>query len=126
MSSPGWRPWTYVSLVASFRQSLTEPLIGRADPLFEPDPALPAQRAELCDIEQLARRAVRLGAVVDEAAFEADDLGDELRELGDRHIHAGADIDPFLRGPGLEEINRRIGKVVHVEEFAARRAGAPD
>ena len=51
--------------------------VGLLDALAQADLRLPAEGGELRDIQQLARRAVGLGGVPDDAALEADDRGDE-------------------------------------------------
>ncbi len=90
-------------LARSLRRVREIPVVGRADAVRERRLRVPAERAQLADVEQLARRAVGLAAVEDERAAEADDLGDQLRELGDRDVLAAADVDDLGRVVALHE-----------------------
>ena len=56
----------------------------------------------------------------------SDDRGDHAREFGDGDVLAGADVDVFVVAVVLHQMDAGVGEVVDVEEFAARRAGAPD
>ena len=59
-------------------------------------------------------------------ALEADDLGDQRRQLGDADILAPADIDVAFVGIALHQEDEPVGKIVDMEEFALRLARAPD
>src|SRR5271169_5009667 len=56
---------------------------------------MPAQRVDAGDVEELARRAIGQRRVKLDLAAEADDLGDQASELGNRDVFAGADIKEF-------------------------------
>src|SRR3546814_1139638 len=75
-----------------------EPLVGLAQAAAQLDPGRPAEGPYPADVEQLARRSVRLGAVEADRAVEPDDLADHLRQLHDRQVVAGTDIDHALAG----------------------------
>src|SRR5665213_3681672 len=77
----------------------------------------PAQGIELGHIEPLARRAVGLRGVESERAVIAHHLGDELGELGYRHVLAPADIDVTFAGIALHQENQRVGQIVDMEEL---------
>src|SRR5262245_25066332 len=100
--------------------------VGRAQPLGEVRPRAPAERRETRDVEELARRPVRLSRVIDETALVTYGRGDLARELGDRHVLAGADVEKTVGGVVLQHEHTGIGEVVHVEELALGRARAPD
>jgi hypothetical protein len=85
----------------------------------------PAERGEPRDIHELARRAVGLGGVPSDAALEADHLRDDLCELLDRHVRAGADIDKVGRIGHSQQEGAGVGQLVHMQELALRRTSAP-
>ena len=85
-------------------------VIGIADAVLEADLRCPAHGAELVCAHQFARRAVGLGEVVDDVALKADHLADQLRQVEDRDIRAGADIDVFLAGIILQQEKKSIQK----------------
>src|SRR3546814_8213250 len=90
------------------------------------DPGRPAEGPYPADVEQLARRSVRLGAVEADRAVEPDDLADHLRQLHDRQVVAGTDIDHALAGIVGHQPDAGIGQVVDVQELPHRPAAAPD
>ena len=51
---------------------------------------------------------------------------DHVRELGDRHILTGADVDVHRLVIVLHQEHARIGQVVDVEEFPSRLARSPN
>ena len=56
----------------------------------------------------------------------SDGGGDHACEFGDGDVFAGADIDQFVAGIILHQMNAGVGEIVDIEEFPPRRAGAPD
>src|SRR6185503_15285273 len=102
-----------------------KPSVGRADALRKRNPRLPANTFETRDIEQFSRRAIRLRDVVLEPSGESDHLCNEPRELSNRHVAAEANVDVLFLLVEPHEIDERVGKVVDVQEFAPRLAGAP-
>ena len=105
---------------------LEEPAIGRLDALAQPDAVAPAERVEARDVEELLRRAVGLGRVENEGRAGVDDVAHHLRELADGQVLAGADVHVLGRVVAAHEEEAGVGEVVHVQELAARGAGAPD
>ena len=103
-----------------------EPEVGVGDALLQRDVRRPAHRVESRRTHELARRAVGLGAVVNDFPGEAHDAADEARELKDAEFVAGADIDVAGIGVILQQEDQRIGAIVRVEEFAQGRTCAPD
>src|SRR3954465_9010392 len=110
-------------------------LVGRAQALRQRDARLPAESAHERDVQQLLRRTVGLGAVVDDLGPASDGLAHRRGELGDRLVLAAADVHE-RRTPGaqarahlgamFDEMNAGVGHVVAVQELASRRAGPPD
>src|SRR5207245_5533405 len=100
------------------------------------NPRAPAERVALRAAQKLAWSAVGLRGVANDLAAEADDLADQARELGNRKVLAGAEIDQGrrIRAHQLavtllwkrEQEDAGIGQVVAVDELAPRTAGAPD
>ena len=95
-------------------------------PFAQRDRGAPAERIDARDVEQLARRAVRLRRVELDLARIADHVGDNPRELRDRDVLAGADIEELQVRIALHHEDAGIGEIVDREEFALRRSGAPD
>src|SRR5690606_31044964 len=58
------------------------------DPLAQAGPRLPAGRTQARHVEALLRRAVRHRGVPGRRAVVADDVGDRLGDLADRHVLA--------------------------------------
>lgn len=87
-------------------------------------------------VHQFARCAVGLGRVKDKLAFEVEEAGHDLGQLADGDVFAGSDVDQrwcvFEKQgveAGLVEVHQEgagLGKVVGVEELAARGSGTPD
>ena len=77
-------------------------------------------------VEKLARRAVRPRRVERDFAPVADHVGDEAREFADGDVFAGADIEELQVRIAFHDEDAGVGEVVDGEEFAPRRAGAPD
>ena len=84
------------------RRVLQIPAIGRFDTLAQTDLRAPAHVREARDVHQLARRAVGARRVGLDPAREARDLGHQLRELEDRDVLAGADVDAAEHGVGVD------------------------
>src|SRR5258708_3837813 len=105
---------------------LGEPAIGSAQTVLERDFRLPTQSLEPGDIDDLPRRAVRLAGVVVDFAFEADDAANQSRQIRDRDLLAGAEIDDLLGGVVLGEIDDAVRRIVDIEELAQRPPTAPD
>jgi hypothetical protein len=105
---------------------LAQPLVGGCDAFLEPGMCLSAERGQPADIEQLARGAVGARGVEADLALEPDHAGDEARQFRNGHVAADADIDGARIGIMSEQEHERIGAIVDVQEFPARRAGPPD
>src|SRR4051794_40413080 len=69
------------------------PLVGGTDALAQVDPGRPAERGQPGDVEQLARRAVRLGAVPLDRTVISDHVRHQLDQLGDGDVPADPDVD---------------------------------
>ena len=97
---------------------------------------VPAERVKAGDVHQLSRGAVGLCGVEDQRALEAEHAGDGLGQFADGDVFAGADVDERRRVGDEQRVEagssrfirktQACGKIVAVEELAARRAGAPD
>src|ERR1051325_4037582 len=67
---------------------LEEPAIGLRQALLQRRLRRPAERGQLRDVQQLARRAIGLGGIEPQRALEADHLLNELSQLADGHIRS--------------------------------------
>jgi len=104
---------------------LQEPAIRALDPLFEPNLGLPAQSLQLGHIQQLLRRAIGLFQVLHDLAGKADHRFDHLGKFADGEVGARAHVHDLGVRVVLHQMDAGLGQVVHVQELAARRAGAP-
>ena len=68
-------------------------LIGQPETILERGSRPPSQLTQTADIEQFARRAVRLRWIELDVAAVADDSAHQPGQLADRQVLAGADID---------------------------------
>src|SRR5512144_1799808 len=89
-----------------------ERLIGEPDALLERGRGAPAELGQPADVEQFSRRAVRARGVKADPTGIADGSRDHAGEFSDRDVLAGADIDQFVSGIGLHQMNAGIGKIV--------------
>src|ERR1017187_4550497 len=115
---------------------VTDGFPGALDAFFEADGAAPAKTVQQADVQQLTGRAVGLGGIEDQGATEIEHTGDDLRQLADRDLLAGANIDERWRillqqgtESGIVQVHQEatsLGEIVGVEKFASRRASAPD
>jgi hypothetical protein len=105
---------------------LEKPAIRLLDTLAQCDPRLPAQRFQSGHVQQLARRAVGLGAVVNDLALVTRDLLHQRGELGDRDDLADTHIYEVLPVVVAHEEQACVGQIAHVQEFTPRRTRAPD
>src|SRR6266542_5128485 len=108
------------------RQFLQVPPVRPIDSLAEPDPGPPPQPRQLRDVEELARRSVRLRRVEHGFPFEADHVGHDLRELADGDVLTDADVDDLWALVLTHQEDAGIGEVVGVEELPSRGSRAPD
>ena len=69
------------------------PLIGAGDAVFQSDARLPSERVQPRNIQQLARRPVRLGGVEHQSPSKPVTRCDHLGQLADGDILSGADVD---------------------------------
>src|ERR1700680_1916665 len=99
--------------------------VGAPEPIAKRRFRSPPQRRKLGYVEELARRPVRLRAIEGNAAAITGHPDDELGELRDGHILAGADVEVFLLRVVLKEENASVGEVVNEEKLASWGAGAP-
>src|SRR5690606_8367815 len=101
------------------------PVVGLPDALFERDARAPAEGRHARDVEELARRAIRLGRVPFETSAEADDTAYGFRELAYRDVPSRADVvQPFVHAL-LHQVHTCVGHVIDVQELAHRPARAP-
>src|SRR5437879_1027864 len=117
------------------RAFLQKTRVRKAQAFFQRDPRLPAERAQLRGVEELLRSAVGLRAVVGDAGIAFDDALNEFGEFANRLVFAVADVEErrVLRAESggdlllrqIHQVDARVGHVVAVDEFAPRRAGAP-
>ncbi len=86
----------------------------------------PAEAVEFGDVEEFAGGAVGFGEIVIDITFEAGDAGDEVGQVDDGQILAGADIDQAGLVVVFHEVEGGVGQVIDVEELAAGPAGTPE
>src|ERR1019366_2461654 len=115
---------------------VTDDFPGALDAFFEAGGVAPAETVQQADVQQLAGRAVWLGGIEDQGAVEIEHAGDDLGQLADRDLLAGANVDERRRilgqqgtESGIVQVHQKatsLGEIVGVEKFASRRASAPD
>ena len=81
---------------------------------------------QLCQIQQFARRAVRLGRILYDFSLIADNVGYQPRQVGNADFFSAADIHNFVIVVGLHKIQAGVGHIVNMEKFAQGGACAPD
>lgn len=90
------------------------------EPFAQIDLGLPPGFCELRDIKQFLRDSVGLRGVPVRFAFVADQGGNGLGDLADRHIGAAPDVDLLRAVVVFEKVEARIGHVIRMEELAPR------
>src|SRR5439155_13790562 len=76
-------------------------------------------------VEAPPRLAVRHLRVPDDLALEARELADQLRQVTDRDLPSRAEVDRLRAVVAVGREQQTFRAVVDVEEFARRRAVAP-
>src|SRR5690349_63501 len=77
------------------------------------------------DVERSPRLAVGLRGIEHDPSVEADELGDQLREVPDADLESSAEVDRLRRVVPLGRVHDAARAVLDVEELARRVAGAP-
>src|SRR6187397_1144947 len=91
---------------------------GALEPVPQRRRRLPAEEvARAACVEAAARLPVRHRAVPGDAACEARDVGDELGEVADRDLVAGAKVDRLAAVVALGGERQPVDAVVDVEEL---------
>src|SRR3954468_19633317 len=103
---------------------LEKPLIGRRKPFAQADSMFPAERMKTADVEQLARRTVRLARIEAERRRRMDHISQGLGQLANREVLAGADVDVARLVVVVHQKHARVGKIVDVQELTPGTAGA--
>ena len=127
VSPPGWRHGTAAPLARASAPVPTNQAYVCLDALAERDPC-GASRARGAASRRAACAACRRACVASKtsSAPGCDDVAHRLRELADRQVLAGADVDVLGVVVVAHQEQAGVGEVVDVEELAARRARAPD
>src|SRR5437588_13105998 len=99
---------------------LTKPGNRLRQSLPQWDACRPTKLAQLRDIGELLRRAVRQRFVENNLAAKTRNLRNRRGNLFDGQVLSGSDIERALAREMLHHIDQCIGTVVHMEEFAAR------
>src|ERR1035438_726424 len=73
------------------------PFVGAPDTFGKADSRLPAEVSKPRNVQQLAGSAVWFAAILHSSPCKAHDLGDQKRQIADRDLAAGADVDDFRR-----------------------------
>jgi hypothetical protein len=105
---------------------LNVPFVGFDKTLLEGDLGLPTHALYLGVIHELPGRTIRLAGVPHQLPLEPDHLLHQLRKLLDGHLATTPHIDMFQPGVVIHQEDHGVGEVIHVEELAQRRPGAPD
>src|SRR5262249_18596644 len=104
-----------------------EPGDGTIEPFGERDCRLePERRPGALDVEPAARLSVGLPRIEADLAGEPDAVGDGPRELGDRDLGPGPDVDGLRDLQALGRETDRPRPVLDVEELPGRGARSPD
>ena len=80
---------------------------------------------EFGDVQEFLRRAIRARRVENKAAAITDDVGDELRKLGNGNVLSRSNVEEFGSGIVFQDEDASIGKVINRKKFPAWSAGAP-
>ena len=89
-------------------------------------PRSPKQLARARRVDAAARLSVRLRRVPPDASLESRHARDELGEVADRDLLAGAEVHRLGRVVAIRREHEPLDAVVDVEELARRRAVAPE
>src|ERR1700722_14734820 len=88
---------------ASSRATAEKIPVGRRDAGAQFGARRPAQLREAAHVEQLLRRTVGSAGVEHDAARISDHVGYQSREIRDREVAAGADIEKLVGGVVLQD-----------------------
>ena len=99
---------------------------GEFEALLQVDLRLPAEGTDERRVAELARRAVGLRRVPLDLRGRTGSGLHRLGEFADRHLFAGADVHEVRRIVERQREEAGGREIVHVEELADRRAGAPE
>jgi hypothetical protein len=102
------------------------PFVGFDNTLFEGDLRLPSHPLYLRAIHKLPGRAIRLAGVPQQLPLEPYHLPHQFCKLLDGHLAPTPHIDMLQPGVLIHQEDHGVGEVIHVEELAQRRPGAPD
>jgi len=105
---------------------IKEGAVSVRDTLLQTDLRRPAERAKLVDAQEFTWRAIWLGQVARDLAFETNDLGDEISQIQDGNVLARTYVHMTFGGIGLHEMEAGVGAIVNMQEFAPWRASTPD
>lgn len=115
------------SPVAAFEiMPIKEGAVGVRNTLLQTYLRRPAESTKLVDAQEFTWRAIRLGEVARDRAFETNDLGDEVCQIQDGNVFARTYVHMTFGGIGLHEMEAGVGAIVNMQEFAPRRASPPD
>src|SRR5208282_5321316 len=89
-------------------RGLLKPAVGPLETLAQRGLRPPAELMEPAYVEQLARGAVRLAGIVDEAPLVADHVCKQFRDLANGDVRPGPDVDVALAGVVLHEEDERV------------------
>ena len=101
-------------------------MVNLPDSRFKLDFRLPPQFTQPGSIQQFLRCAVRSFGIPIDAAFKTHNIGNYLRQLKDGLVPSPTDIDNFRFIVATHQKHTGIGQVVDMQEFAPRRARAPE
>src|SRR5262245_58904658 len=104
----------------------TEPLVRRSKTIVQRYAMAPPKTMQAADVEQLARRTVRLTGVEGDINIRSRDVANALGKLTNGQIFPGANINVILAVVALHEEKTRIGEIIDVQELSPGSAGPPD
>src|SRR5687767_15770573 len=95
-------------------EMLLEPRVGLCEPSSKFDARPPTKSEQTGDVQQLAWRSVGLRAVEADSPLETHCVLHEVRDLGDRHVLAAADVENLGTVVVVENEHASISHVVDV------------
>src|SRR5260370_28354081 len=108
-----------------FAFALQIPGIGLRESVLEACLGSPAEAVQLARVQCLARHAVGLARIEPHPARITDRLTHAFRQLANRHVHAGAEVNRLGPVVTLPYPPARVGQLADENELTPRRPRAP-
>src|SRR5258708_34310921 len=121
-----WMAYSNCNRLLSRLLRLQKPLVSLRDSLFQINARPPAHVPQPGNIQQFSWRAVWLGSIEYQLPFKAHNPANQLGQFPYADVFAGANIDDIGRIVVQHEKNRRLGHIVHMQEFTPRLTASPN